>query len=120
MALINEATIFLAGVAIILIVLHLLFYIVRMLSRKSSSQVKVTFIPPAPNSAENPEMTTRLDAHISSTNQKFFQLHERLVGVETTLQRIQSYFSNESTSTLEKIENSPIIVTSSRSKKKKQ
>jgi hypothetical protein len=123
MPLFNDATWFLLGIALILIVLN---FVVHRLRRKTDKPVHVAFIPPRSNEENtSPETSSRFDAHISSTNQKLSQLHERLVAVENTLLRLQDFFSETknadsfSPSAMEQ-KNSPILVRarSSRARKK--
>ena len=92
MPLFNDATWFLLGVALILIVLN---FFVHLLKRtNAASNVRVAFIPPrAQGENASPELASKYDAHISSTNQKLSQLHARLVAVESALLRMQEYFS---------------------------
>jgi hypothetical protein len=115
MPLFNDATWFLLGVALILIVLNFFAHLLR--KGNASPSVRVAFIPPREQEGNaSPEFASRLDAHVASTNQKISQLHERLVAVESALLHVQEYFSL-SASNAEKnipretqiIESSPVV-----------
>ncbi len=120
MPLFNDATWFLLGVALILIILN---FVVHLLKRSGASTVRVAFIPPREQvGGASPEIASKFDAHISSTNQKISQLHARLVAVESALLRVQEYFTLSSSEKNERIpsetkfiETSPVVA---RSRKK--
>ncbi|QQR92419.1 MAG: hypothetical protein IPJ89_04675 [Candidatus Iainarchaeum archaeon] len=125
MPLFNDATWFLLGIALVLIVLN---FVVHRWKRNSGETVRVAFIPPR-TTGENasPELASKLDAHVSATNQKLSQLHERLVAVENALLRLQDFFTETKSVAAEltpaeiEIIDSPAVVharTASRARKK--
>ena len=122
MAVANEVTFFLVGVAIVLIILN---FLAHTFNRRKSVSVKVAFLPPPQGSLETGSQTiSRFEAHIASTNQKLTQLQERMVAIENVLLRLQDYFSSHSKLSvnppLNEIENNSIQISASSSYKKKK
>lgn len=122
MAFLNDATWFLLGIAVLLIVLN---FIAHRMRKNANSTVRVAFIPPRVEGGSSPELSSKLDAHVTSTNQKLSQLHERLVAVENALLRLQDFFVTTKDvekdlvpSEIEIIDSPAVVHARTRSKKK--
>lgn len=69
-----------------------------LLPRKSSqTSVKVSFIPPSAAPLSSASSDAKLDAHISSTSQKFSLLFSRMESVEHALEELSQKMSGNQT-----------------------